>query len=105
MAHGCIRCPSLGCGVQSVGFLDLISFSLLFTVAPKQGKTTMDFTMFLNGHIMGIVIDGILMGQQQLVGGLKVDGFKYVIFSILSGMIVPSDLFTYITDTIFYIIH
>jgi hypothetical protein len=65
----------------------------------------MDFTMFLNGHIMGIVIDGILMGQQQLVGGLKVDGFKYVLFSILSGMIVPSDLFTYITDTILYIIH
>jgi len=62
----------------------------------------MDFTMFLNGHIMGIVIDGILMGQQQLVGGLKVDGFKYVLFSILSGMIVPSDLFTYITDIIYY---
>ena len=84
---------------------DLRSFSLLFTVAPKQGKPTMDFTMFLNGHIMGIVIDGILMGQQQLVGGLKVDGFKYVLFSILSGMIVPSDLFTYIPDTIYFIIH
>ena len=65
----------------------------------------MDFTMFLNGHIMGIVIDGILMGQQQLAGGLKVDGFKYVLFSILSGMIVPSDLFTYIPDTIYFIIH
>ena len=83
---------------------DLLFFSLLITVAPKQGKTTMDFTMFLNRHIMGIVIDGILMGQQQLVGGLKVDGFKYVLFSILSGMIITSDSFTYITDYIYYII-
>ena len=45
------------------------------------------------------------MGQQQLVGGLKVDGFKYVLFSILSGMIIPSEFFTYKTDIIYYIIH